>query len=231
LKTVETINNKKFVLGLIIGFAIMFTVLLVLLPSILSYTIDKVFHLRYQIISILTLFELTLIYTIIVLQIWFLLLLHFRTNDKNDFLILTLIIVFSILLTILLVFNGLQIFDDHSLHLGWILGLIALILLTIGTILVLYDEPKYVLYHGLAAGSAWILTLLNVISLITLNDVLQVSYSGTVHFVHIVSGGIGLGVGFASMLLGISGQRRLAKLSGIITFACWWGAFFLGLFL
>jgi len=218
LKTVETTNNKKIILALVIVFSILLTVLLV-------------FNGLQAINNIKTLIELILILVIIELQIWFLLLLHYRTNNKNDSLILVLIIAFSILLTILLVLNGLQIFDDHSLHLSWILGLIALILLTLGTILVLYDEPTYVLYHGLAAGSAWILTLLNVISLITLNDVLQVSYSGTLHFVHIVSGAIGLGTGLTSMLLGISGQRRLAKLSGIITYACWWGAFFMGLFL
>jgi hypothetical protein len=216
--TVETTKNKKIILALVIVFSILLTALLVL-------------NGLQAINNILTLIELILILVIIELQIWFLLLLHYRTNNKNDSLILVLIIVFSILLTILLVLNGLEIFDDHSLHLSWILGLIALILLTLGTILVLYDEPTYVMWHGLAAGSAWILTLLNVISLITLNDVLQVEYSGALHFVHIVCGAIGLGTGLASMLLGISGQRRLAKLSGIITYACWWGAFFMGLFL
>ncbi len=220
MKTVETINNKKFFSVLVITFFLGLVILL-------AFYGLQIFGIK----SIVTLIELILILAIIELQIGFLLLLHSRTNNKYDNLILTLIIVYSILLTVLLVYNGLQIFDDHSLHLGWILGLIALILLTIGTILVLYDEPTFVMWHGLAAGSAWILTLLNVISLITLNEVLQVSYSGSAHFAHIVMGGIGLGTGFTSLLLGISGQRRLAKLSGIITYTCWWGAFFLGLFL
>ena len=183
-------------------------------------------------VSALTIIELSLIVGIIVVLTWMLLLIHYRTNNKKDLLIFILIFIFAILLITLLLINGFifHVFDDHSLHLGWILGFIALILLTIGTILVLWDEPKFVLYHGLAAGSAWILTLLNIISLITLSDQSQVFFSGTLHFVHIGCGGIGLFSGFASLLLGISGQRRLAKTSGVITFACWWTAFLLGLF-
>ena len=220
--TVETINSKKLILALVIVFLAFVTVLLVFYGQQI-----------FGIVSIVTLIQLTLILGIIEVQIGFLLLLQYRTNKKNDYLILALITAFAILLIILLVYNEFisHVFDDHSLHLGWILGLIALILLTIGTILVLYDEPTFVLYHGLTNGSAWILTLLNVISLITLNNQLQISFSGVVHFVHIVMGAIGLASGFASLLLGISGQRRLSKLSGIITYACWWGAFFLGLFL
>jgi len=178
--------------------------------------------------------KIIMIMVIAAVLIYLMILLNYRTNNKKDNLIFVLIAIFAILVLVLLIYDGfiLHVFDEHSLHLGWIIGLIALILLTIGTILVLYNEEKFVLYHGLfCAGPAWILTLLNVISLITLNDVLQLSYSGTVHFIHIVLGGVGLGTGLASMLLGISGQRKLAKLSGFITFACWWGAFFLGLFL
>ena len=177
--------------------------------------------------------KIILILVIAAVLIYLMILLNYRTTNKKDNLIFVLIAIFAILVLVLLIYDGfiVEVFNDHSLHLGWIIGLIALILLSIGTILVLYNEEKFVLWHGLAAGSAWILTLLNVISLITLNDVLQVSYSGTVHFIHIVLGGVGLGTGLASMLLGISGQRKLAKLSGFITFAFWWGAFFLGLFL
>ena len=150
--TVETINNKKFFLALVIAFFLGLVLLIV-------FYVLQIFG----IVRIITLIELILILAIVVLQIGFLVLLNFRTTNKDDYLILALIIVHAILLTVLLVYNGLQIFDDHSLHLGWILGLIALILLTIGTIIVLYDEPTYVLYHGLAAGSAWILTLLSLL--------------------------------------------------------------------
>ena len=183
-------------------------------------------------VSALTIIELSLIVGIIIALTWMLLLIHYRTNNKKDLLIFGLIFIFAILLIALMWINGFifHVFDVHSLHLGWILGFIALILLTIGTILVLWDEPKFVLYHGLTAGSAWILTLLNIIALITLSDQYQIEFSGTLHFVHIVCGGIGLFSGFTSLLFGISGQRRLAKLTGVITFVSWWTAFLLGQF-
>ena len=126
--------------------------------------------------------------------------------------------------------NGILWFNDSSLHLGLILGLPALILITTGMVLVLYDEPKFVFYHVLLGLSSWILTLINVIALFWLSNTLANNYSGVLHFIHILGGGLGLATGFANMLFGISGQRKLAKITGYVTFGCWWGAFFLGLF-
>ncbi len=182
-------------------------------------------------IEALTIIELSLMIGIIAVATWMVLLIQYRTNSKKDSLIFGLIIIFAILIIVLMVISGFitRVFDPHSLHLGWILGFTGLILLTIGTILVLWDEPKFVLYHGLTAGSAWILTLLNIIALVTLTEQNQLFFSSTLHFVHIVCGAIGLFSGFASLLLGISGQRRLAKISGVITFAGWWTAFLLGI--
>jgi hypothetical protein len=118
-----------------------------------------------------------------------------------------------------------------SWHIGIILGLPALISLSIGTILVLYDETKYVMWHGLAAGGALIVTIINVILLIFLTPPEILNYSGMIHILHIFLGGFGLMTGVASFLFGASGQRNLARLTGYFTLAGWWGAFLLGLLL
>ena len=118
-----------------------------------------------------------------------------------------------------------------SLHLGSILGLPALILVTTGTLIVIYDEPKYSIYHGFSAGGAWLLTLLNVFLLFSLSRDLMKGYSGWLHALHIICGGVGLTFGFASALFGTSGQRRLAKITGYTTLGCWWLAYCLAYFI
>jgi len=121
--------------------------------------------------------------------------------------------------------------DYGSLHLGSTLGMPALIMVTLGTWIVVIDESKYSLFHGFSAGGAWVITLLNTISLFMLSQELMKGYSGWLHALHIVCGGIGLTFGFASALFGISGQRRLAKLTGYTTLGCWWLAYLLGFFI
>ena len=154
-----------------------------------------------------------------------------KIRDKwIQYVVLVLIILLALLVTMLLIINGILWFNDDSLHLGLILGLPALILITTGMILVLYDEQKYVFWHGLLGISAWILTLLNVIALFWLSTQQAVSYSGWLHVIHIGGGGGGLAAGFANALFGTSGQRKLAKLTGFVTLGCWWGAFLLALF-
>ena len=183
-------------------------------------------------VTLLNTVELTLFLGIAVILIVICVLLN-TIKIRNNFvkcLLFILILIFAILVTILLVINGIIWFNDNSLHLGLILGLPALILITTGMILVLYDERRFVFYHGLLGLSAWILTLINVIALFWLSNTLINSYSGVLHFVHILGGGLGLAAGFANMLFGISGQRKLAKITGYVTFGCWWGVFFLGLF-
>ncbi len=138
------------------------------------------------------------------------------------------------ILYILLITISILIWDTieyDSLHLGATLGLPALILVTVGTIIVIFDESKYTLYHGYTAGGAWIITLLNVILLFTLTQDMMKGYSGWIHALHIICGGVGLTFGFASALFGTSGQRTLAKITGYTTLGCWWFAYLLGFFI
>jgi len=125
-----------------------------------------------------------------------------------------------------------EIFD----HFGLIIGLSALILLSLGTILVLINENKFVKIHGIFSGVSWILTLANAISLINLNlglnfDVLFSYEPFGIHISHIILGAVGLFTGLLSMLFGIAAERKYAKLTGYITLVCWWTAFFLGFIL
>jgi len=177
--------------------------------------------------------ELSLIIGIATLLIIICVLLNtIKARDKKfDYIVSVLIICFTILLTILLLINGIIWFNDNSLHLGLILGLPALILITTAMVLVLYNEPKFVFWHGLLGISAWTLTILNVIALFWMSTQTVTSYSGLGHFMHIIGGGVGLAAGFANALFGTSGQRKPAKLTGYITLGCWWGAFLLGLLL
>jgi hypothetical protein len=121
--------------------------------------------------------------------------------------------------------------SNNSLHIGSIIGFPALILVSVGTILVIFDEPKFVIYHGLTAGGSWILTLLNVLLLFTLSFEQMSAYSGIIHTIHILCGAVGLASGFLSALFGLSGQRTLAKLTGYITLGCWWTAYMLATFI
>ena len=109
-----------------------------------------------------------------------------------------------------------EIFD----HLGLIIGLSALILLSLGTILVLINENKFVKIHGIFSGVSWILTLINAISLINLNLDITLWFSFEpfgVHVSHIILGAVGLFTGLLSMLFGIAAERKYAKLTGYIT--------------
>lgn len=184
-------------------------------------------------VALIAIIELILIIGIVaILVILSILLNAIRIrNRKVDYVLLSLIIIFTILLTIVIVINSIAWLNDDSLHLGLILGLPALILITTAMVLVLYDEQKYVFYHGLLGISSWILTVLNVIALFWMPGSQVISYSGLIHFMHIIGGGGGLATGFANALFGVSGQRKLAKLTGYITMGCWWGAFLLGLLL
>ena len=123
-----------------------------------------------------------------------------------------------------------EIFD----HFGLLLGMSALILLSVGTILVLINENKFVKVHGIFSGASWILTLINAISLITQFDLdnIDIWFSFEpfwVHVSHIILGATGLFTGLLSMLFGIAAERKYAKLTGYITLACWWTGYFLGL--
>ncbi|MFX0076504.1 MAG: hypothetical protein ACFE96_13765 [Candidatus Hermodarchaeota archaeon] len=117
-------------------------------------------------------------------------------------------------------------------HLGLIIGLSALILLSLGTVLVLINENRFVKIHGIFSGVSWLLTLTNAISLINLGLEPDLWFSFEpfgVHVSHIILGAIGLFTGLLSMLFGIAAERKYAKLTGYVTLVCWWLAFFLGL--
>ena len=122
-----------------------------------------------------------------------------------------------------------KLFDYIFDHLGLYLGMPALILLTLGTILVLINENKFVKIHGILAGGSWILTAINV-SAALINIPLQEwsGYELIYHLPHIVLGAIGLITGFLSMLFGIAAERKPAKLTGYLTLIFWWAAFFTG---
>ena len=124
-----------------------------------------------------------------------------------------------------------DIVSSVSLHFGIILGAPALILLTIGTILVLVNESKYVKIHGILAITSWVLTLINVLSTISLTPDIWASFTVGTHWTHIILGGLGLVTGFLSMLFGIAAERKPAKITGYITLICWWSAFFSGFLL
>ncbi|MFX1496281.1 MAG: hypothetical protein ACFFBH_02025 [Promethearchaeota archaeon] len=113
-------------------------------------------------------------------------------------------------------------------HFGIYMGLTALLILSVSTILVLINENKFVKIHGILAGVSWGLTLTNVISLAILNSAIWTSFSFGIHWPHIILGGAGLVTGFLSMLYGIAAERKNAKLTGYITLICWWAAFFSG---
>lgn len=118
-------------------------------------------------------------------------------------------------------------------HLGLYLGLPALLLVSIATILVLINENKFVKIHGILAGGSWILTIINVVVAVIRipTGAWLGGYDLVYHLSHIILGSIGLVTGFLSMLFGIAAERKQAKLTGYITLLCWWGAFFLGYFL
>ncbi len=189
--------------------------------------------------------QIFLSFVAVAIFIALILILNYRKQGQQKVLVWIMAIAFGALMTVIVVLNGIDIFpfrlgnyqapgfdpDFGSWHMGIILGLPALISLSIGTILVLYDEAKYVMWHGLAAGGALIVTIINVILLIFLTPLEILNYSGMIHTLHIFLGAFGLATGVASFLFGASGQRNIAKMTGYFTLAGWWGAFLLGLLL
>ncbi len=114
-------------------------------------------------------------------------------------------------------------------HLGLYLGLPALLLLSLGTVLVLLNENKFVKVHGYLAGSAWILTVINVTAaFFKIDPIGWWSFELIYQIPHIILGAVGLVSGFFSMLFGIAAERKPARLTGYLTLICWWGSFILG---
>ena len=113
------------------------------------------------------------------------------------------------------------------------LGLPALLLVSIATVLVLVNENKFVKVHGILSGSAWILTAINLsAALIKISPNAWFGvYPLIYHVPHIILGFLGLITGFLSMFFGIAAERKPAKITGYIALLSWWAAFFLGYFL
>ncbi|MFX0021481.1 MAG: hypothetical protein ACFE9S_04095 [Candidatus Hermodarchaeota archaeon] len=128
---------------------------------------------------------------------------------------------------------GFDLFSAIFNHLGLYLGLPALLLVSIATVLVLVNENKFVKTHGILAGSSWVLTVINVIvAFIRIPAGAWLGgYELIYHLPHIILGSLGLVTGFLSMLFGIAAERKPAKITGYITLLSWWGAFLLGYFL
>jgi len=182
------------------------------------------------ILDIVNLTQLVFIVFLIVLLPSTFILVGYKKLRKTFIVLLFIVIVASAHLLVLcdgIFRDTLELSFDQSIHMGLLLGLPALLLITMGALLVLYNEKKYVLLHGYFAGSSWILSLINVILLITLTPQMILDYSGPTHSMHIIFGGLGMITGFISMLFEISGQRHIAKLTGYFTLAFWWGAFIL----
>ena len=116
-------------------------------------------------------------------------------------------------------------------HVGIWLGIPALFLITLGTILVWKNENKYVKIHGILAGGAFVITLINVIVTVANPISWWTSFDIVYHLPHIILGAVGLLAGFFSMLFGIAAERKYAKITGYTALICWWAAFFLGLML
>jgi len=193
--------------------------------------------------------QVTLSVVAVAIFIALIIILNFRKKGTQKVLIWIMAIPFGTLMTVIVVLNGIEIFAPRvpeygdinvygqagydpnftSWHMGLILGLPALISLSVGTILVLYDEAKYVMWHGLAAGGSLIVTIINIFTLVALTEMEVLNYSGLIHILHIFLGAFGLMTGIASFLFGASGQRNLARMTGYFTLAGWWGAFLLGL--
>ena len=190
--------------------------------------------------------QLVLTIVVMVVLIALVIVLDYFKRKDNKALVRSLAIILLISLTTMLVMAIIEIIRvvpwflsaevthegaESSLHIGSILGIPALFLVTIGTVLLVYDEPKYVWWHGLLNGAAWIITTTNIFLLLTLSPSQMIGYHGIFHTIHVFCGGIGLTFGLASALFGISGQRRLAKWTGYITLACWWTGYLLSTFI
>jgi hypothetical protein len=128
---------------------------------------------------------------------------------------------------------GFDLFSAIFNHLGFYLGLPALLLVSLGTVLVLINENKFVKIHGYLAGGSFILTSINVIvAFIKIPTAAWLGgYELIYHLPHIILGAVGLFTALLSMLFGIAAERKQAKYTGYITLACWVGAFLLGYFL
>jgi hypothetical protein len=107
-----------------------------------------------------------------------------------------------------------------------ILGLPAIILLAIGTLLYQISKEKYTFAHGVCAGLSLLLTTINIIGIIPATNAVLSSSVDLFHFIHIILGTVGFGFGLVAFITGISGVRT--KIPGLIAFVSWTVVFVMG---
>ncbi len=116
---------------------------------------------------------------------------------------------------------------DVNWHMTVFLGLPAIVLLGIGTLLYQISKEKYTLAHGVCAGLSLLLTTINIATIIPMtNVILSAPPVDLFHMVHIILGIIGYLFGIGAFLTGISGVRT--KVPGFIALVCWTVVFVMG---
>ncbi|MHA1909272.1 MAG: hypothetical protein ACW98Y_18390 [Candidatus Thorarchaeota archaeon] len=111
-------------------------------------------------------------------------------------------------------------------HMTIILGLPAIILLAIGTLLYQISKEKYTFAHGVCAGLSLLLTTINIIGIIPATNAVLSSSVDLFHFIHIILGTIGFIFGIIAFITGISGVRT--KIPGLIALISWTTVFVMG---
>jgi hypothetical protein len=114
-----------------------------------------------------------------------------------------------------------------NFHMTIILGLPAIVLLGVGTLLYFISHEKYTFTHGVLAGLSLLLTTVNILTILPMTSlVLSVPGIDLFHFIHIVLGAIGYVFGLMAFVTGISGVRT--KVPGLVAFVCWTTVFVMG---
>jgi len=116
-----------------------------------------------------------------------------------------------------------------NLHMTVYLGLPAIILLAIGTLLYYYSKEKYTFAHGVCAGLSLLLTSGNIVAILSdprIAAMLSNPFLDIFHFIHIVLGIVGYLFGILAFLTGISGIR--VHWPGLIALICWTTVFVMG---
>jgi len=124
-----------------------------------------------------------------------------------------------------------NIFNHYYIYLGGS----AIVLLLTATILYEINRQRFTRAHGLMAGSAFILTTINVILIVpaaasALNAFVTVpgALSGDwIHLFHIINGIVGYSFGAIAIFTGLGGIRT--RLPGYVALICWTLNFILGI--
>ncbi|MHA1576903.1 MAG: hypothetical protein ACTSU3_06045 [Candidatus Thorarchaeota archaeon] len=113
-----------------------------------------------------------------------------------------------------------------NFHMTIILGLPAILLLAIGTLLYQISKEKYTFAHGICAGLSLLLTTINIITIIPATNAALSTSVDLFHFAHIVLGIVGYAFGIIAFVTGISGVRT--KKPGLIALVSWTVVFIMG---